>query len=257
MLHSTPDPDKPKKRKKIEKAHPEKTDGAQFISSDTSFPRKDNGKIDWRALINKEHLALNRMALAAKGISIDTLSEEDEERLIAESPDEDLVIKLAGFRELADLRGYSSLTPEVLSWSPEHVVVKVTINWLPHEDCPHFLTVGAIASASTINTDSTFSKFLETIAENRAFIRAVRHALGIVSLGQDEFKLDEVKVEAQNTKIQSFLNEALKKMELSLEDLKIVSANHGFTWNDKWTTVDKIDPAAALSFIAMLKEETK
>lgn len=256
MLQNTPDPDKPKARKKIEKA-PATIAQPESIEPNCSTPRKENGRIDWRALINKEHLALNRMALAAKGISVDTLSEEDEEKLIAESPDEDLVIKLAGFRELADLRGYSSLHPEVLSWSPEHVVVKVTINWLPHEDCPHSLTVGAIASASTFNTDSTFSKFLETIAENRAFIRAVRHSLGIVSLGQDEFKLDEVKVEAQNTKIQSFLSEALKKMELTLDDLKIISSNHGFTWNDKWTTVDKIDPAAALSFIAMLKEEAK
>jgi hypothetical protein len=257
MLDNTPDPDKPKRRRKVAKAIDEKAISNSELTSTPSsstLPRKENGRVNWRALIDKKYLALNRMSLAAKGISADTLSEEDEARLIEESPEEDLVIKLAGFRELADLRGFSSLEPKVVSWTPEHVVVSVTITWLPHEDFNHPLTVGAIASASILNTDNTFSKFLETIAENRAFIRAVRHSLGIVSLGQDEFKLDEVKVEAQNTKIQSFLSEALKNAELSIDDLKIIAANHGFTWNEKWTSVEKIDPAAALSFIGVLKE---
>jgi hypothetical protein len=228
-------------------------DGQGFIST-LPLPLKENGLIDWRQLISKDHIVLNKYNLAGRGESIDSLSEEDLSRLIDESPEEDLVIKLAGFRELARIRGFSSIVPELLNFNQESVTVKVTINWLPNAETPIPISVGAIANASVYNTDQTFSKFLETIAENRAFIRAVRHSLGIISLGQDEFKGDDVKAEAQNVKIQSLLAQGLEKAGLDLNALKVLVAAEGHTWNDKWVSVEKIDPAAAMSFIPLIKK---
>lgn len=218
------------------------------------YPLKSNGLIDWRHIISKEHIVLNKYNLASRGISLDTLSEEDLSRLVNESPEEDLVIKLAGFRELSSIRGYTSINPEFLHISQEKVVVKVTIKWIPNVESSEPLEVGAIASASLENTDQIFSKFLETIAENRAFVRAVRHSLGIISIGQDEIKQEDMKVETQNVKLQSMLAAEMEKVGLDIVSLKqLIADSSDFIWNDKWTSTQSIDPAAAMSFIPIVK----
>jgi hypothetical protein len=233
---------------------PRKADG---MLASMRYPIKNSGLIDWRSIIPKEHLALNRFNLAGRGISIENLSQDEISKLIDDAPEEDIVIKLAGFRDLALIRGYSSLVPEVIQCLPDSVTVKVTITWIPNAENAYPLTVGAIANASLNNTDQVFSKFLATIAENRAFIRAVRHSLNIIPIGQDEISVEDSKVEAQNVKIQSLLQKGLDKAGIDLANLKILAESWGFKWNDKWTTVDRIDPAAAMSLIQPIKDLTK
>lgn len=218
------------------------------------YPLKPNGFIDWRRLIAVEHIALNRYVLANKGKSIEDFSQEEQKQMILDAADEEIVIKLSGFRELAEIRGYNEIKTELLQWTPENVSIKVTVSWIPNIENPNGLTVSAIANASLVNVDDTFARFLETIAENRAFIRAVRHSLGIISLGQEEFKQDDVKVEAQNIKIQSVLDQHLKSSGISLHDLQELTKLKGFVWNPKWTSVEKIDPAAAMTFIPLVKK---
>jgi hypothetical protein len=225
------------------------------LLNNINYPLKSNGLIDWRKLIPREHIVLNKYNFAARAISLDDLSQEDLDRLIDESPEEDLVIKLAGFRELASIRGYSLIDPIPVSSSGDSVTMKVVIKWIPNIENPLEMTVGATANASTSNTDEKFSKFLETIAENRAFIRAVRHSLGIISLGQDEMKQEDVRAEAQTVKIQSLLSQHLDKYSMDVDSLKELATVEGFEWNPKWTTVDRVDPAAAMSFIAILKSK--
>ena len=231
-------------------------DSNGFIGS-VHYPTKQSGLIDWRAIIPKEHLALNRFNLATRGVNLESLSQDEISKLIDESPEEDIVIKLAGFRDLAAIRGFSSIVPEIIQCLPESVTVKVTITWIPNAETNYPLTVGAIANASLHNTDQVFAKFLATIAENRAFIRAVRHSLNIIPIGQDEISLEDSKVEVQNVKIQSLLQKGLEKAGLDLSALKMIAAAEGFEWNDKWTCVDKIDPAASMSFIPLVQKLTK
>lgn len=225
------------------------------LLNNINYPLKSNGLIDWRKLIPREHIVLNKYNFAARAISLDELSQEDIDRLIDESPEEDLVIKLAGFRELASIRGYSLIDPIPVSSSGDSVTMKVVIKWIPNVENPLEMTVGATANASISNTDEKFSKFLETIAENRAFIRAVRHSLGIISLGQDEMKQEDVKAEAQTVKIQSLLSQHLDKYSMDIFSLKDLVTTEGFEWNPKWTTIERIDPAAAMSFITILKSK--
>jgi hypothetical protein len=225
------------------------------LLNNINYPLKSNGLIDWRKLIPREHIVLNKYNFASRAIPLDDLSHEDIDRLIDESPEEDLVIKLAGFRELASIRGYSLIDPIPVTSSGDSVTMKVVIKWIPNIENPLEMTVGATANASISNTDEKFSKFLETIAENRAFIRAVRHSLGIISLGQDEMKQEDVKAEAQTVKIQSLLSQHLDKYSMDIFSLKDLVSTEGFEWNPKWTTIERIDPAAAMSFITILKSK--
>jgi hypothetical protein len=215
---------------------------------------KENGRVDWRKMIPNKYVVVNNMVAAHKGIDLSTLDEEQLQRLVDESPEEDLVIKLAGFREVAALRGYSEIDSQLVAYSDNNATIKVTITWVPNSENPNGLKVSAIANASSFNTDEKFAKFLETIAENRAFIRAVRHSLNIIAVGQDEFKQEDVKTEVRNTKIQTLLSDLMAKSEVTLDNLKEIVGNEGFEWNEKWVSVEKIDPAAVMSFIPILKK---
>jgi hypothetical protein len=62
------------------------------------------------------------------------------------------------------------------------------INWIENYEGAygHTQTFSSIANATTNNTNGFAAKFLECIAENRAFVRTVRNFLGIHIVGADE-----------------------------------------------------------------------
>jgi len=255
----------PARQKKVNPPEPDtKVVNSECLRDDrgllkgVTYHFKENGMVDWRKMISKEHIVLNKFNFACRGIDVDSLSKGDVERLISESPEEDLVIKLAGFREIANIRGYTSLDSKVEGLTSDKVIIKVTIEWIDNFENnakPFDLyTVSAIASASLENTDDRFSKYLETIAENRAFVRAVRHSLGIIAVGQDEIKQDDIKIEVPKTKIHSLLLDLMNKLGLNLESLKELIVKEGFEWNEKWISVEKIDPATVISIIPLLKQ---
>ena len=226
---------------------------------------KPNGLIDWRKMISPEHIVVNRFVAAGKGLEIDNLSPEILAKLVEEAKEEDLVIKLGGFREIAGIRGYSRLDSKIETDNPDKVVVKVTIDWIANFETnadnlwDNGYSVSAIASASRENTDEKFAKYLETIAENRAFVRAVRHSLGIIAVGQDEIKQEDVKTEVRNTKIHSLLYDLMSKLTTKGENfdfvaLQVFAQEQGIDWNDKWSSVEKIDPAAVMTLIPLLKK---
>lgn len=219
---------------------------------------KPNGMIDWRKMISPEHVVVNKFALAGRGIDADSLPADALAKLVEESREEDLVIKLAGFREIATIRGFNRIESEIKGDHHEKAVVKVTIEWIPNFENPNSTwepyTVSAIASASRESVDERFAKYLETLAENRAFVRAVRHSLGIVAVGQDEIKQEDQKAEVRNTKIHSLLNELMNKLGLDFEGLKVLTVDEGIPWNEKWATLEKIDPAVVMTIVPILKK---
>lgn len=222
-----------------------------------SYSYKADGSIDWRALVPKEHITLNAMNLAGRGIDIYSLDKETLSKMVDESSEEDLVIKLAGFREIAKIRGFRRLDSQILESREGHVTVKVVIEWIPNWENPYGLEVSAIASASRDSVEEKFAKYLETIAENRAFVRAVRHSLGIIAVGQDEIKQDDIKIETRNIKLHSMLLDLMQKADISFEDLKSIFRKEGLSWEEKWTSVDKIDQSAVVYIIPILKNIPK
>lgn len=223
-----------------------------------TYHYKPNGTIDWRKMISPEHIVVNKFALAGRGIDADSLPADALAKLVEEAKEEDLVIKLAGFREIAAIRGFNRIESEIKGDHHEKAVVKVTIEWIPNFENPSSAwepyTVSAIASASRESVDERFAKYLETLAENRAFVRAVRHSLGIVAVGQDEIKQEDQKAEVRNTKIHSLLNDLLSKLGLDFEGLKVLIIEQGIDWQDKWVTIEKVDPAVVMTIIPVLKK---
>ena len=146
----------------------------------------EDGSVNWRAMVDSKHLFPNKSWFEARNKpvpkSVDGLQ------------DNQLLIKLAGIKELAKLRGYSSVRYNVIKCEKDHVAVKCEISWVPNFENPSqesdYLPASTqfedVANATTENTSSFATKFLETIAANRAFVRCVRNFLNVHIVGDAE-----------------------------------------------------------------------
>lgn len=137
----------------------------------------EDGSIDWRGMIPNHHLFVNKKNLQKKGLPLTDNVEE--------VSDENLLIKLSGIKYLARVRGYKSVKYKIFSSSQEHCAVKCSIAWIPNFESEEVIYED-IANATIYNTSDFGQKFLETIAANRAFIRAVRNFLNIFIVGYEE-----------------------------------------------------------------------
>lgn len=146
----------------------------------------EDGSINWRAMVDSKYLFPNKSWFEARNKpmpkSVDGLQ------------DNQLLIKLAGIKELAKLRGYNSVRYNVIKCEKDHVAIKCEISWVPNFENPSqesdYLPASTqfedVANATTENTSSFATKFLETIAANRAFVRCVRNFLNVHIVGDDE-----------------------------------------------------------------------
>lgn len=139
----------------------------------------DDGSINWRAMIKPEYLYPNRdwFEIRKQAIpeSIDGLE------------DKQLLIMLAGLKEVAKLRGFKSVSYEISHLDNRYVSAKCRINWIGNYETDYYpVSYEDVANATADNTDDFCLKFLETIACNRAFVRCVRNFLNIHIVGADE-----------------------------------------------------------------------
>ena len=166
----------------------------------------EDGSVDWRSMIKEEHLFPNK--------SWFELRKKDVPRSIEGLKDHQLLIKLSGIKELARLRGFSSINYTTQKCEQDHVAVSCSIAFLANYETnnePVFYE--DMANATTENTSSFAKKFLETIACNRAFVRCVRNFLNVHIVGDDEIdKSDNTPQQSQSNDLSP--NGVLKK-ELS------------------------------------------
>lgn len=241
--------------------------GNKIIESET-FPveKTEDAKdgvckqIDWKLKIPTEHITLNREFWSKKNVNIYSLSEEEREDLKKRSPEQGLLIKLSGFREVARARGIEKIDSELVYFSPKHVAVKCTILFQPSNENPLGLSVSAIANASTENTNGDFSKFLETIAENRAFLRAVKNALNIYILGQDELpvEVNEIVIDQEATpSLHNMYKEMLSDMGYTFTHVKntLMKKQDEYPGCENWEKIEDIPQSVILVLIQKAKNK--
>ena len=149
------------------------------LLSNVEYEFNDDGSVNWRAMVKEDHLFPNKLWFQMRG--------KDTPRSIEGLADHQLLIKLGGIKELAKLRGFSSVSYDIVKCESDHVAVSCSIDFLPNYE-----TSGApirfqdMANATLDNTSSFATKFLETKACNRAFVRCVRNFLHVHIVGDDE-----------------------------------------------------------------------
>ena len=213
--------------------------------------------INWRAMINKEHLVPNRDAFKnqkdvnLKEIDITTLA------------DNQLLILLAGIKELAQIRGYINVNYDVIQAQPDYVAVKCTINWIAnYETGMQAVSFSALADAHLDNTKDFAKNFLMAIAENRAFIRAVRSFLKINIVGNDEIgKTTQVDSEVEpNTLITqpiALLEKTMEEYNITFSQIKERAIQKNMNGSENWVEIKDIPPLSMFTIISGIKNKNK
>jgi hypothetical protein len=155
----------------------------------------EDGSVNWRSMIREEYLFPNK--------SWFELRKKDVPRSIEGLKDHQLLIKLAGIKELAKLRGFNHISYYTEKCELNHVAINCTVGFIGnYETGGESISFQDMANATLDNTSSFATKFLETIACNRAFVRCVRNFLNVHIVGDDEIdKSDNCPAQSQQSEM--------------------------------------------------------
>ncbi len=231
---------------------------------------KENGKkFEDFSCIYPEHIALNRDVFKKKGIDLATLPPEKIEELKKEATDKEVFLLLAGIRYLYELRGATSVIQTPLPIE-SRAVVSCVIQWIPNfESNNQAIIFSDVGGASLENTNGFGQKYLDSIAANRAFVRAVRNFLKIEIVASDEVgSATDVNEENSSSNISSahqphlMLAAQLEKSKLSFEKLKEMLLNSpkekdNYKEIESWKRVEDVPNARAISLTERLINRDK
>jgi len=212
----------------------------------------DNGLIDWRAMIAKKWLFPNK----------DKTNETD----VSNLEDHELIIKIGGIKELAQIRGYTSVKYNVDTPSLDYVVATCSITWVPNYETENReVTYSAIGDAGPYNTNDFSKCFLGAFAENRAFVRCVRNFLRINIVGQEELGANVISPPQVSNKPsiedglgkQSdphyLLSKVMKEKEISFDNLKRILLKEEYAGADVFEKISDIPKPKVFNLIARIK----
>jgi hypothetical protein len=228
-----------------------------FINSVDYVFNQDN-TINWRGMLKPEHLVANRDAF--KNSPDTNLKELD----VSTLPDNKLLILLAGIKEVAQIRGYENVQYEVLEARPDYVAVKCTINWVGNYETGNSrVSFSALADAHWDNTHNFAKNFLMAIAENRAFVRAVRNFLKINIVGSDE--MGGKNSQALNTEYEpvtgtdpvSLLQKTMNDYNISFDKIKDGAIRKGIDGAETWSSCEDIPPLSIFTIVSGIKNKNK
>ena len=157
------------------------------LFDDIEYEFDELGRVNWKKLVPKEQISANYERLADAGIDFNDLSKEDIHNL----DEQNQLILLQGFKDVADLRGYVSLQEETAFQSSakgvEKAVTHCSITWIGVPETNMFpITVTTVGEAHFHNTLGFGKNYLARMSANRAFIANVKQTLRIPIYGKDE-----------------------------------------------------------------------
>ena len=224
------------------------------------YSYQDDGLIDWRKMVKNEHIVPNRY----------NTSETDVTKL----KDKDLIILLAGLKDVAQMRGIKSVKYNIVTASPEYVCMKCGITWSGnYETEGEDVYFESTADAGLNNTEGFGQIYLAAIAENRAFCRAVRNFLKINIVAKEEIAPNKGK-QASTTKVttpsamfssqssvsmspDSFLLTILKENNITFEQVRNKLIEENNTDAKKWSSVKDIPHLTAFEIIDRIQKKAK
>ena len=206
----------------------------------------DDGTINWRRMVKAEHLVPNR--------------QKTQETDVSKLQDKDLLILLGGIKELAQIRGYTSVEYKVVAASENYFATSCRITWLPNYETGGKEVVFESLADATLNNTKSFARFfLAAIAENRAFVRCVRNFLKINIVSQEELgeaKLldDSLSVNENPTSPQSLLEKVMKEKGVNFDTLKKRLIKEKFENAENLNSITDISKVKIFELIDRLKK---
>jgi hypothetical protein len=218
-----------------------------ICSPNVQYVYHDDGRVNWRKMIKPEFLVPHKDHFAKKGLPCPETTDG--------LTDDEMIILLGGLKDLADIRGYSSINFSLAAPTPEYVASICKITWIPnYETEGREITRAAQADAHPNNTKGFSSKYLAAIAENRAFCRAVRNFLKIQIVSADE--IGEESGPSADDPATRLLREAMEKHGISFELVKQkLIADGKAEGADKFTSINDIPRVFQLELVERIKRK--
>jgi hypothetical protein len=221
------------------------------LLNNLTYKYDDDGTINWKSMVKPEFLVPNKDKFPA-GTDFSAID-------VTQLEDGQLLILLGGIKDIACIRGFTSVDYEVITARQDYVAVKCNIFWIPnYETSMSIVKFSALADAHFENTSGFGNKFLMAIAENRAFIRAVRNFLRINIVGQDEIdpkKKNETIEESQPTNPANVLNKVMQEVGLNFETIKAKLISENDEEANSWNTVSDIPKKRIFEIIERIKRK--
>ena len=208
----------------------------------------DDGSINWRAMVKTQYLVPNR--------------QRTQETDVSKLEDKDLLILLGGIKELAQIRGFTSVEYNVVTATDNYFATSCKITWVPNYETENRPVVfEALADASLVNTKDFARYFLAAIAENRAFVRCVRNFLKINIVSQEELgdaklglvaKEDAEKENPMNPTI--LLEKIMQEKGITFEVLKKKLIKEKFDGAESLNSIKDVPKSKVFELIERLKK---
>lgn len=205
----------------------------------------DDGSVNWRKMIRPEFLVPNKQKTQETDISL--------------LEDRDLLILLGGIKELAQIRGFTSVEYTVGSAGPSYFSAACRINWIGnYETNDNYVSFQALGDASDGNTQSFARNYLAATCENRAFVRCVRNFLKINIVGQEEVGTKVVEDVPENPMSPSAVLSALMKEKgVTLESIKEKLVEEKYEKASEIASINDIPKPKMFELIDRLKKLKK
>jgi len=206
----------------------------------------DDSTINWRKMVKIEHLVPNR--------------QKTQETDVSKLKDKDLLILLGGIKELAQIRGYTSVEYKVVAASESYFATSCKITWLPNYETGGKEIVFESLADATINNTKSFARFfLAAIAENRAFVRCVRNFLKINIVSQEELGdaklIDDSNSQNENpTSPHTLLEKVMKDKGVDFDQLKKKLIKEKFDNAENLNSISDIPKAKIFELIERIKK---
>jgi len=219
-----------------------------LVSPPVDYAFNEDGSVNWRKMVGKHYLVPNK--------------QRTNETDVSSLEDKDLLILLGGIKELAQIRGFISVSYNVVAASQEYFATSCTIDWLPnYETDGKQVGFSALADAHIDNTYSFASNFLAATAENRSFVRCVRNFLKINIVGQEEMGGGSQKQTAfaktapkTDSNPATLLEKVMDSKNISFDVVKSKLVQEEFKGAESFSSVKDIPKTKTFELIARLKK---
>lgn len=222
---------------------------SQGYYANINYPKNEFGRINWKEMIPKEYLVVNKEYFDRVGKPYPAEAEG--------LRDQELLVLLNGFKWLARIRGYNELLFPTIVSSPYHCTVECRIKWIPCEDNDYQTDISSGIGDATPDNTTSFTKFyLGPMAENRSFVRCVRNYLNISILGKEE--IGDIKKEQKSSQSESQglvekLQNLMLEKKISFENIKAKLISEGLTEASVFTELKQIPTVRVFDLITRLK----
>lgn len=213
----------------------------------------EDGSINWRSIINSKYLYVNKESFQRRKETPPDSAEGVE--------DKDLAIMLGGLKDLAQIRGFTSVSYKPITAGNDYAAVVCQIKWIGnYETGMESVSFEDCAGANAYNTSEMTQSYLIEIATNRAFCRCVRNFLKINIVSKDELPPPKQRANHDNASPASVLAKLMKEKGRSFKEVKeklLAEGDVSFNDFNDWSDIPGDKAFQLVERFKVLKESRK